>query len=337
MRHLLKLMAVVILFAACGEAGGPPSVAPRLDSNTNWLRYCSSDIPCGELSCTCSICTLPCDPDACAALGPTARCARADEVALLAPSCGTAGVTTSLCVAGCESDDDCEAGRACLLGNCIERIAGGETAAAGSGGGSEGTTGEPAVCNADCRVMANAAAQYCLTGGQMSDDDCMAAASEALDICATGCAGGGAEGAVTALYNGFRCNGDPVISSADATLQIALENCRLNDLYNPQFGGMRCTFGDEIIYDSCAGEAEGSAAPVAQSPAAVDVVTVSPTTGVTCESECRSAANAVTEACRGFGDFGYGDELCVASGQAQFDSCWERCPAPETPPLVAQP
>ena len=336
MRHLLKLIAVVIFFAACGEAGGPPSVAPRLDSNTNWLRYCSSDIPCGELSCTCSICTLPCNPDECAALGPTARCARADEVALLAPSCGTAGVTTSLCVAGCESDDDCEAGRACLLGNCIERIAGGEMAAAGSGAGAEGTTSEPAVCNSDCRVMANAAAQNCLTGGSMSDDDCMAAASEALDICATSCASG-AEEAVTALYNGFRCNGDPVISSADATLRIALDNCRLNDLYNPQFGGMRCTFGGEVIYDSCAGEAEGSSAPVAQSPAAVDVVTVSPTTGVTCESECRSAANAVTEACRGFGDFGYGDELCVASGQAQFDSCWERCPASETPPLAAQP
>jgi hypothetical protein len=246
-------------------------------------------------------------------------------------------VTTSLCVAGCESDDDCDAGRACLLGNCIERIAGGEMAAAGSGAGAEGTTSEPAVCNSDCRIMANAAAQYCLTGGQMSDDDCMAAASEALDICATGCAGGGAEEAVTALYNGFRCNGDPVISSADATPQIALENCRLNDLYNPQFGGMRCTFGEEVIYDSCTGEAEGSAAVAAQSPAAVDVVTVSPTTGVTCESECRSVANAVTEACRSYGDFGYGDELCVASGQAQFDSCWERCPAPETPPLVAQP
>ena len=334
MKHLLKLMAVVIFFAACGEAGAPPSGAPRLDSNTNWLRYCSSDVPCGELSCTCSICTLPCDPDECAALGPTARCARADEVALLAPSCGTAGVTTSLCVAGCESDDDCDAGRACLLGNCIERIAGGEMAAAGSGAGAEGTTSEPAVCNSDCRVMANAAAQYCLTGGQMSDDDCMAAASEALDICATSCAGGGAEGAVTALYNGFRCNGDPVISSADATLQIALENCRLNDLYNPQFGGMRCTFGEEVIYDSCAGEAEGSSAEAPQSPAAVDVVTASPPTSVTCYLDCRAFSVAVTEACR---SYGYGDDLCVASGQAQFDSCWERCPAPETPPLAAQP
>ena len=334
MRHLLKLIAAVIFFAACGEAGGPPSVAPRLDSNTNWLRYCSSDIPCGELSCTCSICTLPCNPDECAALGPTARCARADEVALLAPSCGTAGVTTSLCVAGCESDDDCEAGRACLLGNCIERIAGGEMAAAASGAGAEGATSEPAVCNSDCRIMANAAAQYCLTGGSMSDDDCMAAASEALDICATSCAGGGAEEAVTALYNGFRCNGDPVISGADATLQIALDNCRLNDLYNPQFGGMRCTFGGEVIYDSCAGEAEGSSAPVAQSPAAVDVVTASPPTSVICESDCRAFGDAVTNACR---SYGYGDELCVASGQAQFDSCWERCPASETPPLAAQP
>ena len=335
MKHLLKLMAVVIFFAACGEAGAPPSSAPRLDSNTNWLRYCSSDVPCGELSCTCSICTLPCDPDECAALGPTARCARADEVELLAPSCGTAGVTTSLCVAGCESDDDCEAGRACLLGNCIERIAGGEMAAAGSGAGAEGTTSEPAVCNSDCRIMANAAAQYCLTGGSMSDDDCMAAASEALDICATSCSSGGAEEAVTALYNGFRCNGDPVISSADATLQIALDNCRLNDLYNPQFGGMRCTFGDEIIYDSCAGEAEGSAAVAAESPAAVDVVNVSPTTGVTCESDCRAFGDAVTNACR---SYGYGDDLCVASGQAQFDSCWERCPASaEVTPLAAQP
>jgi hypothetical protein len=334
MRQLLQLIAVVILFAACGEGGGPPSIAPRLDSNTNWLRYCSSDIPCGELSCACSICTLPCDPDACAALGPTARCARADEVELLAPSCGTAGITTSLCVAGCESDDDCAAGRACLLGNCIERIAGGEMAAAGSGTGAEGTTGAPPVCNSDCRVMANAAAQYCLTGGSMSDDDCMAAASEALDICATGCAGGDGDAAVTALYNGYRCNGDPVISTADATRQIALDNCRLHDLYNPAFGGMRCTFGDETIYDSCAGLAEGSSETAAESPAAVDVVSVAPATGVTCESDCRSFANEVAQACR---SYGYGDDFCLASGQAQFDSCWEGCPAPEAPPLTGQP
>jgi hypothetical protein len=111
----------------------------------------------------------------------------------------------------------------------------------------------------------------------------------------------------------------------------------LNDLYNPHFGGMRCTFGDEVIYDSCAGAAEGSSETVAESPAAVDVVTVAPAAGVTCESECRSAADAVTQACRNYGDFGYGDELCVASGQAQFDSCWQSCPAPEAPPLTGQP
>jgi hypothetical protein len=334
MMNLLQLIAVVILFAACGEGGGPPSIAPRLDSNTNWLRYCSSDIPCGELSCACSICTLPCDPDACAALGPTARCARAEEVALLAPSCGTAGITTSLCVAGCESDEDCEAGRACLLGNCIERIAGGEMAAAASGSGDgSATAADLDPCYLECRLMANEAAQRCLGGADASDDACMTMASEALEDCATGCvvgapAASGSSPSTPGLpYAAYRCSGELVIVGTTESADEALSNCQLNDLYNRQFGGLRCMSGGELIYDTCPGAAEGSAEA---SPAAP----VETTGAENCYADCRSLANAVIDACR---SYGYGDDLCVASGQAQFDSCWERCPAPAAPPLAGQP
>ena len=117
--------------------------------------------------------------------------------------------------------------------------------------------------------------------------------------------------AAGAIYRGYACSNGygQLIESVGISLEEALDNCRLNDLYNPQFRGMRCTLDEEIIYDSCA-TAEGGA-PADEAPAIDEAYYL----------ECRNIANAVTEACRSYGDFGYGDDLCVASGQAQLDSC----------------
>ena len=105
------------------------------------------------------------------------------------------------------------------------------------------------------------------------------------------------------------CDQPGVLQTEAISLAEARENCALNDIYNPQ--RVRCLWNDEVLLDRC----DGSETVVDSAPAIDEA----------CYLECRSIANAVTEACRGFGDFGYGDDLCVASGQAQFDSCISYC------------
>ena len=89
--------------------------------------------------------------------------------------------------------------------------------------------------------------------------------------------------AAEAIYRGYACSNDygQLIESVGISLEEALDNCRLNDLYNPQFRGMRCTLDEETIYDSCA-TAEGDA-PADEQPA-IDQA---------CYLDCRSIANAV--------------------------------------------
>ena len=181
--------------------------------------------------------------------------------------------------------------------------------------------------------MANEAAQVCLAGDAASDDACMASASEALEDCATGCATGApvAEGSAEAtpelLYYAYLCSGELVIFGTANSVDEVRSVCQLNEFYNPHFGGLRCMLGEEELYNTCAAGEEGSGAASPTEPVATP-----PVAG--CYEECRSFANAVINACLGYG---YGDDLCLASGQAQFDSCLSGCPEASDAPVASPP
>ena len=119
------------------------------------------------------------------------------------------------------------------------------------------------------------------------------------------------------LYRADFCQDEAFIVTEGITREEALRNCGLNYASNPGLG-IRCTWNGEVLAERCF-DSEASA-PEAEAPADEQ-----PAIDEACYVECRAIASAVTEACRSYGDFGYGDDLCVASGQAQFDSCISYC------------
>jgi len=112
------------------------------------------------------------------------------------------------------------------------------------------------------------------------------------------------------LYRADFCQDEAFIVTEDITREEALQNCGLNYASNPGLG-IRCTWNGEVLAERCF-DSEASA-PEAEAPADEQ-----PAIDEACYLECRSIANAVIEACR---SYGYGDDLCLASGQAQLDSC----------------
>ena len=112
------------------------------------------------------------------------------------------------------------------------------------------------------------------------------------------------------LYRADFCQDEAFIVTEGITREEALRNCGLNFASNPGLG-IRCTWNGEVLAERCF-DSEASA-PEAEAPADEQ-----PAIDEACYLECRSIANAVIEACR---SYGYGDDLCLASGQAQLDSC----------------
>jgi hypothetical protein len=72
------LAAPALAVSACG---GETSDPPGTDTNTNWLKSCSSDTECDLGStCSCGRCTVECDSDAdCADLSSAAACVATSE------------------------------------------------------------------------------------------------------------------------------------------------------------------------------------------------------------------------------------------------------------------
>jgi glucuronoarabinoxylan endo-1,4-beta-xylanase len=100
------------LLAAC-----EPKSGPQTDSQTNWLRACSSQSDCGDLDCICGACTRLCDRDAaCKALGDTS-CLTAQEVGVVALCSGTSPSVAGLCLPACR-DGSCPEGQMCVAGAC---------------------------------------------------------------------------------------------------------------------------------------------------------------------------------------------------------------------------
>ncbi len=101
--RLLSTLALITLLGSCKGEG------PITGSETHFLSYCSSEMPCGEgLECVCGVCSDSCSvEDDCAVLAPEAACvfpgARPADHA-----CGLQG-TSGSCEVSCSEDGDCQA------------------------------------------------------------------------------------------------------------------------------------------------------------------------------------------------------------------------------------
>ena len=83
-------------------------------SQTHWLKRCSSDGDCGDLSCLCGVCTQSCDTTgACSGLADNATCARVQS----GGDC--ADEPARVCLAGCEDDDQCGSEARCEDDACV--------------------------------------------------------------------------------------------------------------------------------------------------------------------------------------------------------------------------
>lgn len=100
------------LFAGC------QSTEPGAGSNTNWLKPCNQDAPCGDaLSCVCGVCTAPCS-DACPDL-PNAVCV-APGSASARELCGPVPLADGMCLPACSDALPCGAGQLCSDGSCLQ-------------------------------------------------------------------------------------------------------------------------------------------------------------------------------------------------------------------------
>lgn len=81
------LLALAV--SAALSCGGETSSPAGTDTNTNWLKSCSSEADCGLGSaCSCGRCTLECDTDAdCAGLSSGAACVATNDRCLEARLC----------------------------------------------------------------------------------------------------------------------------------------------------------------------------------------------------------------------------------------------------------
>jgi hypothetical protein len=109
------------LAASASLVWGCETTEPGAGSNTNWLRPCDEDAPCGDtFSCVCGVCTAPCDTT-CQEL-PNAVCVKAESAAVR-ELCGELpldGATTGMCLPACGTDAPCDPGQLCLDGGCLQ-------------------------------------------------------------------------------------------------------------------------------------------------------------------------------------------------------------------------
>lgn len=108
------LLGLGLAGAACDPESSP---GPQGDSHTNWLRTCSSDAECGELSCVCGRCSRSCTDDAACSAAPGYTCFRSTEEGPLA-SCSAELQGGGMCLPSC-GDADCAAAFSCVSGACV--------------------------------------------------------------------------------------------------------------------------------------------------------------------------------------------------------------------------
>lgn len=123
-KFLQMVASSALMLAACGSEGGDKSIGPTpvVNSNSNWLLPCSDDVPCAEGSCFCGACTRVCMAASdCGNERPDAICVTPEAQSLMEQCAGVAPAE-SVCLPGCESDEDCSSWQACLAGNCVTTV-----------------------------------------------------------------------------------------------------------------------------------------------------------------------------------------------------------------------
>jgi hypothetical protein len=88
----------------------------QVGTNTNWMQLCNEDVECGsELSCECGRCTLPC--------AATSSCPDGSTCSpLLSARLQCGGEETGTCQPSCTQSEDCQTGRLCLAGVCVDAL-----------------------------------------------------------------------------------------------------------------------------------------------------------------------------------------------------------------------
>jgi hypothetical protein len=113
----LVLVSLQLTASGCGSSAHSPTPPP--DSETHFLRACTSDCP-GDLQCICGVCSLTCDPASdCGDAHERASCVAASEFADGA-QCAT-NAEPSVCDVDCMQDADCEdvgPTHTCEAGHC---------------------------------------------------------------------------------------------------------------------------------------------------------------------------------------------------------------------------
>jgi hypothetical protein len=127
MKRAVSFIAIagLLSWVACSSEDPPGS-----QGQTHWLRGCSNDAECGELSCDCGRCVARCGAgDRCEVPDRTTTCQAASSGAVAA-MCGVDDAV-ALCLEPCGGG--CDDGQRCVAGACI---------ATGSTGGAAGDSGE---------------------------------------------------------------------------------------------------------------------------------------------------------------------------------------------------
>lgn len=112
-----------VLLLGIGAIGAALACSPgdseymKTGSQTNWLKQCTDESECGELSCLCGVCTSACDTDpTCPGLSGASCMRRSDAEAVAV--CGGRAPEASLCLPLC-GDTVCETGTSCVAGVCV--------------------------------------------------------------------------------------------------------------------------------------------------------------------------------------------------------------------------
>ncbi|MDH5671475.1 MAG: tail fiber domain-containing protein [Myxococcales bacterium] len=143
--------SITAAFLACCLLACSESNTPEGNSQTHWLKGCSSDAECGDdLTCICGACAASCAAEApCNVRGITTTCMGTDAPSVTA-LCG-APAPTMVCLQSCADDAGCGVGQRCAAGACVPAqespTAGsdGGSGAGGTGGGAGGTGGSSGV------------------------------------------------------------------------------------------------------------------------------------------------------------------------------------------------
>lgn len=127
----IKQLSMLLFLAASGAGASACTKSDDAEiksSQTHWLSRCETNEDCGGLDCLCGVCTQSCDSAAaCDDLSAEASCGSSAAIS----ACGEDS-PAKICLASCDTKDDCGDGASCVSGACAPSPAPG-----GPGGGDD--------------------------------------------------------------------------------------------------------------------------------------------------------------------------------------------------------